>query len=46
MDRLAGSDRARRAVDTGDDAVRALLATYERESRAFAESSRRYHLYP
>jgi uncharacterized protein YbbC (DUF1343 family) len=45
MDRLAGSDRARKAVDASDEAVHALLATYERESRTFAESARRYHLY-
>jgi len=46
MDRLAGSDRARKAVDASDEAVHALLATYERESRTFAGAARRYHLYP
>jgi hypothetical protein len=45
MDRLAGGNRARRAVDTSDDAVRALLAAYETESRRFAEATRQYHLY-
>jgi uncharacterized protein YbbC (DUF1343 family) len=46
MDRLAGGERARRAVDASDDAVRALLAAHEAESRAFAAAARRYHLYP
>jgi uncharacterized protein YbbC (DUF1343 family) len=45
MDRLAGSDRARLAVDRGDAAVAALLRTLDAESRAFAESTRRYRIY-
>lgn len=44
-DRLAGSDRMRRAVERGDDAVRALLATYAEESRRFAAAARAYQLY-
>jgi uncharacterized protein YbbC (DUF1343 family) len=45
MDRLAGDGRARRAVDTSDAAVRALLAAYADESRRFAASTRQYRLY-
>jgi uncharacterized protein YbbC (DUF1343 family) len=44
-DRLAGSERMRRAVEAGDDAVRALLATYGEESRRFEAASRAYRLY-
>jgi uncharacterized protein YbbC (DUF1343 family) len=44
-DRLAGSDRMRRAVEAGDDAVRALLAAYGEESRRFEAESRAYRLY-
>jgi uncharacterized protein YbbC (DUF1343 family) len=45
VDRLAGGERVRRAVDASDDAVRALLAAHEAESRQFAEGVRKYHLY-
>jgi uncharacterized protein YbbC (DUF1343 family) len=45
VDRLAGSDRARQAVDSSDEAVRALLAAYEAESQRFAAATRAYHLY-
>ncbi|HEY0777994.1 MAG TPA: DUF1343 domain-containing protein, partial [Gemmatirosa sp.] len=40
-DRLAGSDRMRRAVESGDDAVASLLARYADEARAFARDSER-----
>ncbi len=46
IDRLAGDERARRAVDTSDDAVRQLLDAYAAESQAFAAQTRPYHLYP
>ena len=45
MDRLAGSDRARLAVERGDAAVTALLRALDAESRAFAEATRRYRIY-
>jgi uncharacterized protein YbbC (DUF1343 family) len=45
MDRLAGDERARRAVDAGDAAVTALLAAWREESRRFAAEARPYHLY-
>ena len=45
MDRLAGDDRARRAVEAGDDAVAALLRAWAAESRRFAAEARPYHLY-
>jgi uncharacterized protein YbbC (DUF1343 family) len=45
MDRLAGDERARRAVEAGDDAVAALLRTWADESRRFAAEARPYHLY-
>jgi uncharacterized protein YbbC (DUF1343 family) len=46
VDRLAGGERVRRAVDASDDAVRALLERHEAESRRFEGATRRYHLYP
>jgi uncharacterized protein YbbC (DUF1343 family) len=45
-DRLAGSDRMRRAVEAGDAEVAALLAEYGREARAFEGEAARYRLYP
>ena len=45
-DRLAGSDRMRRAVEAGDDAVAALLRAYADESRRFEAEARPYRLYP
>lgn len=45
MDRLAGSDRARRAVESGDAAVAALLNTWDAESRRFAAGARPYWIY-
>ena len=44
-DRLAGSDRMRRAVEATDDAVAALLAQYADEARAFAQQTRRFWIY-
>jgi uncharacterized protein YbbC (DUF1343 family) len=45
IDRLSGSARLREAVDTSDEAVAALLATYAREAEAFAQAIAPYRLY-
>jgi uncharacterized protein YbbC (DUF1343 family) len=45
VERLAGSRRVREAVESGDDAVRALLADFARESAQFARESAKYHIY-
>ncbi len=44
-DRLAGSDRMRRAVEEGDGAVAALLGRYEEEARAFERGTEKYRIY-
>ena len=44
-DRLAGSDRMRRAVEAGDDAVAALLTRYDEESRAFRREAEKFWIY-
>ena len=45
IDRLAGTRALRAAIESGDDAVRALLARWDRESRAFAAEREPYLLY-
>jgi uncharacterized protein YbbC (DUF1343 family) len=45
IDRLSGGTALRAAVQAGDDAVRALLAQWERESADFAVKRRGYLLY-
>ncbi len=44
-DRLAGSDRLRRAIEAGDDAVAALLARYAVEARAFEREAKKFWMY-
>ncbi len=44
IDRLAGSDRVRAAVEK-DGGVEALLPVLERESRAFEQAARKYWIY-
>ncbi|MBX9927843.1 MAG: DUF1343 domain-containing protein [Gemmatimonadaceae bacterium] len=46
LDRLAGTNALRLAVRQGDDAVRALLTRWDAESRAFAERTLPWRLYP
>ncbi len=45
IDRLAGSDRVRKAVET-DGGIEALIPLLDAESREFADSVRPYLLYP
>jgi uncharacterized protein YbbC (DUF1343 family) len=45
IDRLAGSDRLRKAVER-EGGIEALLPVLERESREFADRTRPYWLYP
>lgn len=45
IDRLSGGTALRAAVQAGDDAVRELLARWDRESTEFAEKRRPYLLY-
>jgi len=45
IDRLSGSDRLRKAVETSDAAVTALLASFRSESARFAEQVMPYRLY-
>jgi uncharacterized protein YbbC (DUF1343 family) len=44
IDRLAGSDRLRAAVEK-DGGVEALLPVLERESRDFEQAARKYWIY-
>ncbi|MCU0616574.1 MAG: DUF1343 domain-containing protein [Gemmatimonadaceae bacterium] len=45
IDRLAGGDRLRKAVDTSDEAVESLLRDFRAESAAFEQAVARYRLY-
>lgn len=45
MDRLSGGDRLRRAVQASDDAVAAVLGTFQTESADFAQQVSPYRLY-
>jgi uncharacterized protein YbbC (DUF1343 family) len=45
IDRLSGSDRLRKAVETSDAAVAALLAEWRGASAVFAESVKPYRMY-
>jgi len=45
IDRLSGGTALRSAIPAGDDAVRALLARWERESRDFAAQREPYLIY-
>jgi uncharacterized protein YbbC (DUF1343 family) len=45
IDRLSGSDELRKAVEAGDDAVRALLAKWDAQSKEFEKARAPYLLY-
>jgi uncharacterized protein YbbC (DUF1343 family) len=45
IDHLAGDDRLRKAVESGDAAVDALLKAWADESRRFERESRQYRIY-
>ena len=45
MDRLNGGERLRKAVETSDEAVAALLATFSTEAATFAQQVMPYRLY-
>ena len=45
IDRLAGTDQLRKAVESGDDAVRALLARFAADAKAFEAATRPSRIY-
>jgi hypothetical protein len=45
IDRLAGTDRLRKAVESGDEAVRTWIADGDADAAAFAKAIAPYRLY-